>query len=168
LNPIFYGPGGGNPATYRFDSPAGLFGVLYVGLSLSAALVETLLRNPNRKLVDYGQIVARSVSRLNCASDLRLAQMFGAGLSQLGTDNSISTGPYDACGLWADELWKHPDAPDGIAYQSRHDPAQLCLALFERPTQILNVSETRPLINQIGLVSRIFRGHGKQIIGKPP
>jgi hypothetical protein len=161
---VFYGPGKGNPPTYRFDSQTGAFGVLYVGLSFSAALVETLLRSPNLKLVDYSEIARRSASELSCPVDLHLVRMYGAGLAQVGTDNSISTGPYDACGLWADELWKHPDAPDGIAYQSRHDPAQLCLAVFERPGQIFTVIRTTPLIAQIGTVSRILRSRGKQII----
>lgn len=164
FGPVFYGPGKGNPPTYRFDSETGAFGVLYVGLSFSAALVETLLRSPDLKLVDYSQIERRSASELNCPADLQVVRMYGAGIAQVGTDNSISTGPYDACGLWADALWKHPDTPDGIAYQSRHDPAQLCLALFERPSQILTVIRTTPLTAKIGTVSRILRSRGKQII----
>jgi hypothetical protein len=168
FNPVFYGPGRGNPPTYRFDSQSGAFGLLYLGFALAAALVETLLRNPDHRLVDYGEIEDRSSSELRCPTDLRVVQMYGTGISQLGTDNAISTGPYDVCGLWADELWNHPDAPDGIAYQSRHDPAQLCLALFERPGQVLTSIRTIPLTSQIGNVTRILRGYGKQIIRKSP
>lgn len=168
LGAVFYGPGRGNPPTYRFDSLSSAFGVMYAGLSLSSALVETLLRNPNQRLVDYSQIAARSVTQLTCPTDLRFVQMYGAGLSQLGTDNSISTGPYEVCGHWADELWRHPDTPDGIAYRSRHDPAQLCLALFERPGRIIKVGQTLALTSRMSIVSRILCGHGKQIIGKVP
>ena len=49
-NPIFFGPGQGVAPTYRFDSLTGAFGVLYVGLSLAAAVAETLLRNPGRRM----------------------------------------------------------------------------------------------------------------------
>ncbi|MGO4843302.1 RES family NAD+ phosphorylase, partial [Rhizobiaceae sp. 2RAB30] len=68
--------------------------------------------------------------------------MHGAGLQSLGTDNSISTGPYGPCGAWADALWDHPDEPDGIAYLSRHDPAEVCYAVFERKRITFDVKAT--------------------------
>lgn len=101
-------------------------------MSRRAALAETILRNPQRLMVAMNDIVSRSVSVLSCQRSLRVVRMHGAGLQAVGTDNAISTGPYGPCGLWANALGAHPDQPDGIAYQSRHDSGEICVALFER------------------------------------
>jgi len=132
-DPVFFGPGAGISATWRFDSLTGAFGVLYVGAGLAGALVETLPRNPRRRMVAYGDLVSRASSELRCPRDLRLVDLHGAGLRRLGLDNAISTGPCVPCGAWSEALWVHPDAPDGIAWRSRHDPREICFALFERP-----------------------------------
>ena len=166
-DPIFFGPGADNPPTYRFDSLTGSFGVLYVGARLPGALVETLLRNPKRKMVAYREVASRATSELSCPRELRLAQLHGAGLQQLGCDNSISTGPYDPCGAWADAPWTHPDVPDGIAYQSRHDPREICLAIFERPDLKFVAAPAVPLLNQLPSLASILIGYGKSIAGQP-
>lgn len=166
-DPIFFGPGPGVPPTYRFDSPTGRFGVLYVGLGLAVALAETLLRNPARRMVAFADLAARASCDLTSARDLRLASLHDAGLQAVGCDNAISTGPYDPCGAWADALWSHPDQPDGIAYRSRHDPAQLCLALFQRPDLHLQAADPVPLIRQLPNVAAILAAYGKSITDVP-
>jgi hypothetical protein len=123
--PIFYGPGAGSGPVYRFDSASGRFGVLYVGHTFAGAFTETVLRNPQRLMVAESEINSRSVTELTSPVPLRMVTMHGAGLQNLGTDNSISTGPYAPCGEWADALWDHSDEPDGIAYPSRHDTSEI-------------------------------------------
>jgi hypothetical protein len=162
-DPIFFGPGAGNPPTYRFDSPTGTFGVLYVGAGLAGALVETLLRNPKRRMVAYSDLVSRASSELRCPRDLSLVDFHGAGLQQLGLDNAISTGPYGPCGAWAEALWTHPEAPDGIAYRSRHDPREICYAIFERPTLTLLAGSPIALLDQLPDLAAILGGYGKSI-----
>ena len=137
-DPIFFGPASrGVPAVRvpesRFDSASGRFGVLYLGGTREAAIVETLLRNPRRRLVAASRIAERATSEIVVLRPLALVMLMDAGLQPLGLDNSVATGPYGPCGLWADALWDHPSAPDGLAYRSRHDPSQTCVALFERP-----------------------------------
>jgi len=166
-DPIFFGPGVGAPPTYRFDSPTGRFGVLYVGTHLRGALVETLLRNPRRKMVAWPDVASRATSEIRCGRDLRLARLHGAGLQQLGCDNAISTGPYDPCGAWADALWAHPEAPDGIAYQSRHDPREICLAIFERAGVEFVTGAPITLLDQLPRLAAILGGYGKSI-AEPP
>ncbi len=166
--PVFFGPGAGNPPTYRFDSPGGHFGVLYVGLGMAGALVETLLRNPARRMVDHAAIAARALTVLHAGRDLRLVQAHGAGLQLLGCDNAISTGPYDPCGAWSDALWAHRAAPDGIAYQSRHDPAEICLALFERPDLGLAAGGTTNLTDMLPALANLLGGYGKSLSTPPP
>lgn len=161
--PVFFGPGTGVPPTYRFDSATGRFGVLYVGVALEGALAETILRNPQRLMVAMSEITSRSATKLACERDLRVVTMHGAGLQALGTDNAISTGPYEPCGVWADALWDHPEQPDGIAYLSRHDPSEVCLALFERQPIGFTIHETRPLPVILREVAAMLDRYGKSI-----
>ncbi len=165
--PMFFGPGKGRAPTCRFDSLTGAYGVLYVGCGLEAALVETLLRAPARRMVDYSAIAGRASCQLAAARDLRIVRLHGAGLQAVGCDNAISTGPYEPCGAWADALWSHPDKPDGIAYQSRHDPRQICVALFERDDLALQAAGSLPLTDQIHAIARILGAYGKSIANVP-
>ena len=165
-DPIFFGPGAGIAPTYRFDSLSGGFGVLYVARSLTAALVETLLRNPARKMLAYREVAARASSNVHSSRDLRLV-CYGTGLQQVGCDNAISTGPYAPCGAWADALWAHPQEPDGIAFHSRYDSSEICLALFERPDLGLKAGPPTPLIDQLPAISHLLNAYGKSITGMP-
>jgi hypothetical protein len=166
-HPIFFGPGPGAPPTYRFDSASGSFGVLYVAFRFAGALVETLLRNPRRKMVAQADIEERASSVVRCRRELRIVQLHSAGLQILGLDNSISTGPYEPCGAWADALWAHPDAPDGLAFRSRHDPDQLCLAIFERAGGSFDAEPAVRLVDQLPEVANILGSYGKSILPTP-
>ena len=59
--------------------------------------------------------------------------------------------------------WDHPEQPDGIAYQSRHDPAERCLALFERPGLILDVIRTLPLTSMLHDIAALLDRYGKSL-----
>jgi hypothetical protein len=166
LDPIFFGPGPNALPTNRFDSASGRFGVLYAGLTLRGALAETLVRNPQRLMVAMTDIVRRSISGLVSDRSLRIVRLYGAGLQTVGTDNSISTGPYEPCGLWSDALWDHPDRPDGLAYQSRHDSSEICFAIFERADVRLKTQGTHPLSGMLGNVAAVLDSYGKSV--SPP
>jgi hypothetical protein len=163
-DPVFFSPGSGNAPIGRFDSPSGDFGVLYLAQALEGAFAETILRNPQRRLVDLSEITARAASVLGFSRAIRLVKMFGAGLQFVGADNAVSTGPYGSSGAWADALFAHPDAPDGIAYSSRHDSEQLCIALFSRSDiQLELLSGPTPLSDVLPDVASILRRYGKGI-----
>ena len=163
LDPVFFGPGAGAPPTYRFDSGSGRFGVLYVGLSRASALAETLLRNPHRLMVATAEIADRAATELTCRRAMRVVKLYGAGLQTVGTDNAVSTGPYEPCAQWSDALWDHSDSPDGIAYQSRHDSNELCIAVFERPDMELEVKATRRLMALLKEVAALLDRYGKSL-----
>lgn len=163
LGPVFFGPRPGNPPTYRFDSASSRFGALYVGLSRAGAVTETLLRNPQRLMVSASEITDRAATELVCHRELRLVKLYGAGLQAVGTDNAISTGPYESCGVWADALWDHSDQPDGIAYQSRHDSSEIRLALFERPDLTFDIRSTTPLTALLHEIAALLNAHGKSL-----
>ncbi|WP_266064766.1 RES family NAD+ phosphorylase [Brucella intermedia] len=163
LPPVFFGPGDGNSPINRFDSASSRFGVLYVGLSRAGALAETILRNPQRLMVAASDILSRSATELSVQRDLRIVRMHGTGLQTVGTDNAISTGPYEPCGQWTDALWDHPDQPDGLAYQSRHDPNEICIALFERSDLAMVVHQTTPLTAMPKVIAELLNRYGKSI-----
>jgi hypothetical protein len=163
LGPVFLGPGPGIAPTYRFDSASGRFGVLYVGLSRAGAAAETLLRNPQRLMISTPEIADRAATELACPRELRVVKLYGPGLQTVGTDNAISTGPYEPCGLWSDALWDHPDRPDGIAYQSRHDSNEICFALFERPGMMFDIRSTKPLTAILREVAALLDTYDKSL-----
>lgn len=160
-DPIFFGPGtGAEPGRLpesRFDSVTGRFGVLYLGGTREAAVVETLLRNPRRRLVSARRIAERALSEVVLLKAVVLVSLMDAGLQQLGIDNSITTGPYEPCGLWADALHDHPSEPDGLVYRSRHDPSQICFALFEgAEPRVAKGGAAVPLLREANLVAAIL------------
>jgi hypothetical protein len=94
---------------------------------------------------------------------LRIVRLYGSGLQTVGTDNSISTGPYEPCGLWSDALWDHPDRPDGLAYQSRHDSSEICLAIFEKANVRLRAKENHTLSSMLSDVATVLDSYGKSV-----
>ncbi len=166
LDPVFFGPGPGNKPYQRYDSATGLFGILYVGPGLEACLIETLLRNPHQRFVAEEQLESRSISALKTSRDLRFVDMTGSNLSKMGTTGSLHTGRYDVCQAWSDALFAHPDQPDGILYTSRHDPEEVCIALFERSDFKLEIISTSELMNEKAFVGHVLDAHGKSIAPK--
>ncbi len=160
---MFFGPGPGAPPANRFDSGGGLFGVLYLGMSFEAAFAETIMRNPQRRMIRQSDLTTRSRCVVTANRAWRMVKLFDDGLAQVGTDNAISTGPYDPCGLWADALWRHRDLPDGIAYRSRHDSGQLCLAVFERPGLVFSAGASEALDRHSHEVAALLDRYGKSL-----
>jgi hypothetical protein len=140
-----------------------LTSLLYVGLSRAGAAAETLLRNPQRLMISTSEIADRAATELACPRELRVVKLYGPGLQTVGTDNAISTGPYEPCGLWLDALWNHPDRPDGIAYQSRHDSNEICFALFERPGMMFDIRSTKPLTAILREVAALLDTYDKSL-----
>lgn len=163
LPPVFFGPAPSRPPTYRFDAPGGEYRILYVGQSFSAAFVETLLRNPRIPFIERSELEARSVAVLANRSALKLVDLRGGGLSQIGVDNRLATGLYDVAGRWALALWRHSDSPDGVLYRSKYDPNHICGAIFDRSHCEFVVSATTPLMDIPHHWAPILGAHGKGI-----
>jgi hypothetical protein len=127
--PVHFGKG----PIYRFDDPAGAYGVLYAAHRLEGAFVEAHLRNPGRRYVDRVDLAQRRWSRLRIVRSLRLVPLHGPFLAQAGATAEITHGPadrYDLPRRWSAAI--HAAGFDGIEYRSRHDDDQLCVALFDR------------------------------------
>jgi hypothetical protein len=152
--------------TYRFDSATGTFGVLYAAEQFEGAFVETMLRNPQLTFVSQNYVTLRGVTELASSRDLRLVDMHGRGLSRIGTTNAISTGPYAPCWAWSDYLYSHRDRPDGMAYASRHNPQQICYAIFERSDLSLTPGRPVSLADMLPEIRSILRSYNK-ILTRP-
>ena len=167
LGPVFFGPGTDNPPNYRFDSISGRFGVLYIAPGPDAAMIETILRQPQRLTVSYNEIKERSLTTLHANRNLRLVAAMGENLFRLGTTAALTTGPYGPCGMWSDALFDHPQTPDGILFASRHNPEEACIALFSRADLVPTASATTPLPSMLGEVGALLDRHGKSLFGAP-
>jgi len=162
-DPVFFGPGVGNPPRHRFDAPASEYQVLYVAMDYDGAFVETLLRNPLRLIVDESDLAVRNMAVLKTDTPLKLVDAYGAGLSVIGATAAISTGKYTASRRWSLALWKHADRPDGMIYTSRHNTNLLCVAIFGRSHSFISLDHSSPLLSDRKRVSRLLVAHGKAI-----
>jgi RES domain len=161
--PVFFGPSRGQPPTYRFDARGGEYRVLYLGQTLSAAFVETLLRNPRIPFIERVELESRSASVLSNDRFLKLVDLRGGGLSRIGADSRLTSGSYERAGQWALALWQHADRPDGLLYRSKHDPNHICAAVFDRPNCLFTVQSTRGLMEIPHQWAPILSVHGKGV-----
>ena len=113
--------------------------------------------------VAAADVADRAAAELTCRRAVRGVKLYCAGLQTVGTDNAISTGPYEPCGLWSDALWSHSNSPDGIAYQSRHDSNELSTALFQRPDMKFEIKATRPLMAMLHEIAALLDRYGKAL-----
>jgi hypothetical protein len=127
--PIFYDPDKGG----RLNAPDASYGVLYAAKAANGAFAETFLRSPGRRLLDPTEVAERGRVVLRARRVLKLIDFTGRGLPILGATAEVIHGgkPYDNAQGWSKALRAHPSKPDGIAYTARHDPSEVCYALFE-------------------------------------
>lgn len=126
--------------TGRYDAPAHEFGVCYFGDSVPVAVLETVVRARELRLVPRADLLTRVVSQVMVRADLRVAQLEGPGLPVLGVDaGRLHAVPYGECQQLALDVHRHADAVDGIQYRSRWDNSLLCWALFDRAADRLAV-----------------------------
>ena len=139
---IYFGRSGDN----RFDDPVGEFGVLYAGVDLHAAFIETLgqvipPRRGGPVRVSEGDLMVRRLSLVVAGRPLRLVKVCGGGGLRL-TDGRLCTGNHGPAQRWSRALVEHPQTFEGILYYARHDLDRLSVALFDRTAGLLS---ERPL-----------------------
>jgi len=129
LQATFFGKSG----LYRFDDPQRDYGVLYLAQHLEGAFVEVFLREPEPfRFVTRMALESRVLSILRASRSVKLVDLVGAGLARMGVDSRLTTGSYEVAQQWSRAFHAHPARPDGILYRSRHDPDQLCAAIFDK------------------------------------
>jgi len=139
-SPIFFGKTG----THRFDDPQKKFGVMYAGSDDYCAFLETFGHATGTHIVETSSLVVRSLTEIYPKKSLRVVDLAGKGLAQIGADARLSSGSYKLARLWAAAIHDHPSTPDGIYFRSRHDPRKFSLALFERAK--VKVSALQPIV----------------------
>ena len=129
FDPIYYD----SSLSGRFNAPDGSYGVLYAAKESYGAFAETFLRTSGRRMIDAGLMARKGYASLEVRRGLTLIEFDGRWLAPLGATAAVphSDPPYDNAQVWSKALRSHPVRPDGIAYTSRHDPSQLCFAVFE-------------------------------------
>lgn len=121
------------PGDHRFDSPAGEFGVLYVGRDVHCAFAETFLHQTGVRFVTTTELSKRTLSIVETRRPLRLVDLRGKGLARMGADGALTASTdYALTQKWSKALHDHPRRPDGILYRARHDPDRTAAAIFDR------------------------------------
>lgn len=140
-DPIYFGRTFSN----RFDAPKGEFGVLYVGASVAAAFIETFGHATGDNFVQQSELLLRGVSVIRTKTTLHLVDLTGPGLARIGADERLCSGSQILARNWSAALYQHPLEPGGLIYRARHDPSQICAALFDRVEPHLVLSHTTGL-----------------------
>jgi hypothetical protein len=147
-DPLYFGKGKDN----RFDDPAGAYGVLYLALNLSTALMESAFhkhkwwRTGARRKITLSEVQSRMVRIVGVANDLTLcdlvtegaaARAFGLNAAQLSIRRYSSTRALSGRIAALDTIGGPPF--DGILYPSHNNPGGRCIALFDRAAAKINV-----------------------------
>jgi hypothetical protein len=142
--PLYFGTSGDG----RFDVPGGKTGVLYVAADEAGAFIETLGHATGTRVLTLSALRSRAIAEIQVRRPLRLVNLTGPGLAQLGADERLCAGEYTIAQQWSAAFFRHPQKPDGLYYRSRHDPQRCCAAIYHRALRSLRV------VRHVGLAER--------------
>jgi hypothetical protein len=128
------------PFAFRFDAPNAEYGVLYVAADEYGAFIETFGHNTGIRRISRLDLESRRLSRVDVSRPLRLVDLSGTHLAQIGADNRLITSDYTIAQQWALAFFQHPQTPDGIYYPSRHDNEHMCAAIFDRTSSAITAT----------------------------
>lgn len=114
----------------RFDGADQDYGICYTGLDVYVSFIESFGRTHSKNFVEKSVLQEKFLSEIKPKSPLRIADIRGRALTQIGGDERLSTGDYSTSRIWAKAIFNHPTKPDGILYRSRHDGDRFCCGLF--------------------------------------
>lgn len=129
----------GRGRRYRFDDPAGVYGVTYGAERLDVAFAETVLHEQGafidgRWVIDQRRIDERFIVRFgrSTGQPLRLADLTGSALKRLGLNNDLSASDnYLPSRQVSAAVHAQLPQADGIVYVSRQLNTHRAVALFE-------------------------------------
>lgn len=149
----------------RFNSPAGEYGVCYLGESLETAFLETLVRGNALRIVPRADLASRSASTVVLRRELRLLQLHSEGLVFLGLDAAFPHwAEYAECQQLAFEVWERHPGIDGIEYRSRWNDRLHCVALYDRAAGSVEVVGSMKLLSDLAPVRTILRRYDIGVI----
>lgn len=128
---------------YRFSAPNGEYGILYSAIDMEAgngmegAFVEGLVYDAllqRARTFARTKLAEKQLSICTMSGPLRLLDLTGRGLAQIGRDNKLTVGSLRGTNRFGLQVFNHPAALDGILYPSRHNIDLRSVALFNRPS----------------------------------
>lgn len=152
----------GRRACNRYDDPAGNYGVLYLGMDLPTALMESVFHQHRwhetaARVLSMAEVERRLVRVVGVVRPLRLADLtapgvmsacLGLNLEQLSSRGAVLTQRLSST------LHALSDADgvpvfDGILYPSRNNYPGRCVALFERAADRIVLLADIPLVEHV-------------------
>lgn len=133
----------GKSKSYRFDDPQQQYGVMYAAVAPHGAFIETFGNQTGIRIISMSELAIRSISELICQQSLKLVDITGEGLAQIGADARLANGDHQLAPRWARQFWSHPENVDGIYYRARHDASQFCAAIFDREKSVFKIAKTQ-------------------------
>jgi hypothetical protein len=145
----------------RFSDPrrrtaANRFGVLYLGESLKACFLETVLRDRREGYVDdlpidEMELTQRRYAEVVTTADLRLVDLSGDNAVRMGVPTDVVRARRQSLARrWSVAFHEHPSRPDGIIYPSRLNGATN-LAIYDRAIRKLQPKRVVTLLGAPGL-----------------
>lgn len=157
-SPLYYGHNGTN----RYDDPAQIYGVLYVGRDLPTALMESVFHKHQwladaKRSIALKEVQGRLVRAVGILDDVRLADLtaagvmagyFGMNLEQLTSRDYthtqlVSAQVHAMLGSDGQPLF------DGVLYPSRNNYPAKSIALFERARPKVSVIADIDLVDHM-------------------
>lgn len=135
-SPLYFG----KARKYRFDDPAGEYGVMYVAEDEFGAFAETFLRDPKLTLIAEEELARRRLSVIRATGPMTLVDVMGKGLQHAGVTGDVSTAPHQEVQPLSRAIYEHPSRPDGIRYRVRHDLSRVGIAVFDRAVPAVELS----------------------------
>ena len=132
----------------RFDGTEQGYSILYVGADEYAAFIECYGRFHGARGVAELALLQRNLVRITPARPLIFADLTGSGLVKLGADARLASGSYLMARKWAQAIWEHPRAVDGLRYHSRHDDTRICCGIFDRTRSLLSEENLGNLVER--------------------
>ena len=117
---------------HRFDSPAAVYGILYASNTVETAILEVFGDQwAEFHEIDAADLELFDICELAITSPLKVVNATGRHLNRLGTDAGFfASTDYPTTQAWARSFMTHRQAPQGIRYNSRKNPARINYAMF--------------------------------------
>jgi hypothetical protein len=140
---------------HRFDSPVAIYGVLYASNTVETAILEVFGDQwAAFHEIDSADLELFDICELLITSPLKVVNATGRHLNRLGTDSGFfASTDYPKTQAWARSFMTHHQAPQGIRYNSRKNPARINYAMFgTREAQaVVQVERRYPLLDHPNL-----------------
>lgn len=149
----------GTYASNRFDDPNQEVGVCYLGTSLGAAIVETVLHSqPQMNFVPIGVLESKAVVEVIFEQDLHLVSYNGNDLKRNSTTSEIFTCQHEYSQKWAEAIIENRAEYPGVFYPCRHNNTYYSVAIFEGRAPIKKITPIK-LLSELNETYQILIDH---------